>query len=72
MGFFFLHTFFITFINFPSAVEMSRSIQKFQHHIIQLLKILAFVAKNNYHGINQKRENRFLTNQEAAAIILAQ
>jgi hypothetical protein len=37
-----------------------------------LLKIVAFVAtiiaKNNYHSTNQKRENRFLTNQ----IILAQ
>jgi hypothetical protein len=44
--------------------------------IIHLLKILAFVAtitaKNNYHGTNQKRENRFLTNQKAAVIILAQ
>jgi hypothetical protein len=44
--------------------------------IIHLLKILAFVAtitaKNNYHGTNQKRKNRFLTNQKAAAIILAQ
>ncbi len=44
--------------------------------IIHLLKILAFVAtitaKNNYHGTNQKRENRFLTNQKAVAIILAQ
>ncbi len=26
---FFLHTFFITFINFPSAVEMSRSLRNF-------------------------------------------
>jgi hypothetical protein len=44
--------------------------------IIHLLKILAFVATitatNNYHGTNQKRENRFLTNQKAAVIILAQ
>jgi hypothetical protein len=44
--------------------------------IIHLLKILAFVATitaiNNYHGTNQKRENRFSTNQEAAVIILAQ
>jgi hypothetical protein len=44
--------------------------------IIHLLKILAFVAtitaKNNYHGTNQKRENRFLTNQKATVIILAQ
>jgi hypothetical protein len=41
-----------------------------------LLKILAFVATitaiNNYHGTNQKRENRFSTNQKAAVIILAQ
>jgi hypothetical protein len=45
-------------------------------YIIHLLKILAFVATitaiNNYHGTNQKRENRFLTNQKAAVIILAQ
>jgi hypothetical protein len=44
--------------------------------IIHLLKILAFVATitaiNNYHGTNQKRENRFSTNQKAAVIILAQ
>jgi hypothetical protein len=44
--------------------------------IIHLLKILAFfatiTAKNNYHGTNQKRENRFLTNQKTAVIILAQ
>jgi hypothetical protein len=44
--------------------------------IMHLLKILAFVARitaiNNYHGTNQKRENRFLTNQKAAVIILAQ
>jgi hypothetical protein len=45
-------------------------------NIMHLLKILAFVARitaiNNYHGTNQKRENRFLTNQKAAVIILAQ
>jgi hypothetical protein len=45
-------------------------------NIIHLLKILAFVATitaiNNYHGTNQKRENRFLTNQNTAVIILAQ
>ncbi len=36
---------------------------------MNLLKILAFVAtitaKNNFHGKNQKRENRNLTNQKA-------
>jgi hypothetical protein len=50
--------------------------QKNSNYIIHLLKILAFVAtitaKNNYHGTHQKRENRFLTNQKAAVIILAQ
>ncbi len=54
---------------------------KFRHQILgkiiimHLLKILAFVATitaiNNYHGTNQKRENRFLTNQKAAVNILA-
>ncbi len=45
-------------------------------NIMHLLKILAFVATitaiNNYHGTNQKRENRFSINQKAAVIILAQ
>jgi hypothetical protein len=55
-------------------------------YIMYLLKILAFVvtitAINNYHGTNQKRENRFSTNQKrenrfstnqkAAVIFLAQ
>jgi hypothetical protein len=44
--------------------------------IMYLLKILAFVATitaiNNYHGTNQKQENRFSTNRKAAVIILAQ
>jgi hypothetical protein len=47
-----------------------------RENIIHLAKILAFVATitavNNYHGTNQKRENRFLTNQKTAVIILAQ
>ncbi len=46
------------------------------YDIIHLEKILAFVATitavNNNHGTNQNRENRFLTNQKAAVIILAQ
>jgi hypothetical protein len=57
-----------------------KSINLYQHFheliIIHLLKILAFVAtitaKNYYHDTNQKRDNRFLNNQKAAVIILAQ
>jgi hypothetical protein len=59
-----------------SILIIKKKTTNIQHVIINLLKILAFVAtitaKNNYHGTNQKRENRFLTNQKAAVIILAQ
>jgi hypothetical protein len=62
------------------ANEMNRSLNRMGNtnfdNIIHLEKILAFVATitavNNNHGTNQNRENRFLTNQKAAVIILAQ
>jgi hypothetical protein len=68
-----------SYSNFKQFFSLSIDVQgftKIDYTIIHLLKILAFVATitaiNNYHGTNQKRENRFLTNQKAAVIILAQ
>ncbi len=50
---FFLHTFFITFINFRSAVEISRSIQNFS-------TIIFFCKRNSVFSDFEKTVSKFL------------